>query len=952
MTDNQKSLNTCGCCTRPEGPSSQSIKNRPGLSALAYRVGSHGQFKAAMKNALSGSKALEGLTVREDDDFSIALLDAWAVTADVLAFYQERIANEGYLRTADERLSLLHLARLIGYELSPGVAADAYLAFTLEDAPGVLGQALTTATTQQRTPTPPPPVTIDIGAKAQSIPGPGEQAQIFETIEKIDARAMCNSIKPRMTQPQELLIAMGSIILDGTATDLKKGDTVLIIEDSVSQITKKILNVTLDNKAKTTRIDFEVPGLSPPSFDDKPSLPPDGKISDFKEKVELDKNVVKQIIGKTWKAEDLSALVKFQNWSAEELAASINELTAARKPEAGGVFAFRQLAFVFGYNAAKQVDYTKGVPRLASQWQEWALDEKAGKLFLDNAYDEIMPNSYVVIQKTDETIESASVYQITDADVRARSAYGISSKTTLLTLSPKKQWWDSGGKKSNVSGNFNVKLDEHVNPVSYNPMDVAQNIADLMTRKADKRKVEIIRSKSDELSVIRDITIYAQSEQLDLAEVSIENIVQGDTITLDSIYLDLKSGQRVIITGERDDLKGVYASEIRTLKKVIIEDGFGVITFDKSLTNSYVRNTVTINANIARATHGETVTEILGSGDAGQAFQQFTLRQPPLTYISASTPKGVQTTLEIRVNDLLWKEVPSFYGHGPNERIYITRLDNDSKTHIRFGDGKTGSRLPSGQENVTATYRKGIGLGGLLKADQLSILMTRPFGVKEVTNPIGSSGAADPEILDQARQNTPLTILTLDRVVSLKDFENFTQAFAGIEKARADWVWDGGTRLVYLTVAGANGKRVDEESTLYQNLRDAIESSCNGRQPFRIKTHASLSFHLKAKIQIGSQYIKEKVMTQVKTTLNHIYSFKQRRLAQPVTKSEVMAVIQEVKGIVAVDLDELFLTGEAKILNSFLPAGRGRWDRQQNHPVPSELLTLSPDGITLAEMKK
>ncbi|MBE9571497.1 MAG: putative baseplate assembly protein [Proteobacteria bacterium] len=952
MTDNQKSLNTCGCCTRPEGPGSESIKNRPGLSALAYRVGTQGQFKAAMKNALSGSKALKGLTVREDDDFSIALLDGWAVTADVLAFYQERIANQGYLRTADERFSLLHLARLIGYDLSPGVAADAYLAFMLEDAPGVLGRALTTtATTEQRTPTPPPLVTIDIGTKAQSIPGPGEQAQIFETIEKIDAQARWNSIKPRLTQPQELSIAMGSIILDGTATDLKKGDTVLIIEDSVSQIAKKVLSVTIDDKAKTTQIDFETPGLSPSSFNEKPLLPPDGKISDFKEKVELEESIVQQIISKTWKGEDLSALIKFQDWSAEELVANIIEQTAPCEPEAGSVSVFRQLVFVFGYNAVKQVTYSNGVPKPASQWQEWALDEEADKLFLDNAYDKIMPNSYVVIQKTDETIESAGVYQITDVDVRARSAYGISSKTTLLTLSPEKQWWDSVEKKSNVSGNLNVKRVEHVNPVSNYPVEVVQDVIDLMTAEAGKTKVVISRSTID-LSAIRDITIYAQSEQLDLAEVPIKNIVQGDTITLDSIYLDLKTGKRVIITGERDDLKGVYASETRMLKEVIIENGFSVITFDKSLTNTYIRNTVTISANIARATHGETVTEILGSGDAGQPFQQFTLRQPPLTYISASTPGGVQTTLEIRVNDLLWKEVPSFYGHGPNERIYITRLDNDGKTHIRFGDGKTGSRLPSGQENVTATYRKGIGLGGLLKADQLSILMTRPFGLKEVTNPIGSSGAADPETLDQARQNTPLTILTLDRVVSLKDFENFTQAFAGIEKARADWVWDGGTRLVYLTVAGANGKTVDEESTLYQNLRDAIESSCNGRQPFRIKSYVSLSFHLKASIWIDHRHIKEKVMTDVKTTLNQVYSFKQRRLAQPVTKSEVMAVIQEIKGIVAVDLDELFLTGEAKILNLFLPARRGRWDRQQNHPVPSELLTLSPDGITLAEMKR
>ena len=45
---------------------------------------------------------LAKLGTRDSDDFSIALLDAWAVTSDVLAFYNERLANESYLRTARE----------------------------------------------------------------------------------------------------------------------------------------------------------------------------------------------------------------------------------------------------------------------------------------------------------------------------------------------------------------------------------------------------------------------------------------------------------------------------------------------------------------------------------------------------------------------------------------------------------------------------------------------------------------------------------------------------------------------------------------------------------------------------------------------------------------------------------------------------------------------------------
>src|SRR5439155_24026000 len=136
------------------------------------------------------------------------------------------------------------------------------------------------------------------------------------------------------------------------------------------------------------------------------------------------------------------------------------------------------------------------------------------------------------------------------------------------------------------------------------------------------------------------------------------------------------------------------------------------------------------------------VKETLGGGDARQTYQRFTLLQPPLTFVSAATPSGAESTLEVRVNDLLWHEVPAFFGHGPEERIYVTRVEDEEKSTVIFGDGKTGARLPTGQENVKATYRKGIGLSGLVKADQLTQLMTRPLGVKGVTNPIESSGAA------------------------------------------------------------------------------------------------------------------------------------------------------------------------------------------------------------------
>src|SRR5437762_1266899 len=137
-----RNLNDCGCCAGVTAQTPAVVKNRPGLSAIAYRLGTQSQFKQSMLAALSERDfpALRALQTREYDDFSIALLDGWATVADVLTFYQERIANESYLRTATERQSLLQLARLIGYELRPGVAASTYLAFTLDEAPGSPGE--------------------------------------------------------------------------------------------------------------------------------------------------------------------------------------------------------------------------------------------------------------------------------------------------------------------------------------------------------------------------------------------------------------------------------------------------------------------------------------------------------------------------------------------------------------------------------------------------------------------------------------------------------------------------------------------------------------------------------------------------------------------------------------------------------------------------------------------
>ena len=921
-------LSDCGCCKGISAETPVELQNRPGLSAIAYRVGTHSTFRETLHARLSGSgqPALNGLTTRDDNDFSIALLDAWAMVGDVLTFYQERIANEAYLRTATERLSVLELARLINYELRPGVAASTYLAFTIEDTPGAAGQVLAVGTSAQVAPEPLPPIVIGVGVKVQSIPGPGEQAQTFETVEAIEARPEWNAIKPRVTQPQaKSAFWSKSLFFEGTANDLKKGDHILLLSGNFLPLPRKVVNVTTDDEAKTTRVDFELPPAALPAYQ-RPSGLPEGKVDEFPPKTTLSKEVTQRIIAEKWKEEDLAALIATQGWSANALATNIkNELSEQTKNALPQALVFREKAAVFGYNAPKKPVYSGNVPIDPEKWHEWKLDKSEDDklIYLDRAYEAITPGSYITVRKGKES----KTIQVVDVSTEPRTAYGISSKSTVLTLA--QSWWT-----------ILPEVTEH------HRVGRGRRLAQQQQQQAFAVQTQAKRDLGD----FRDVAVYVQSEALSLAQLPIDtplrpNNVLANGVTLDGPYFGLKSGQRVILKGEKNNLRGVYGSETLTLKTVEVEAGFTVVTFNESLAYPYVRNTLNINANVAAATHGETVAETLGAGDATQAFQRFTLKQPPLTSVSASTPTGAASTLEVRVNDVLWTEVPDFFGHGPEERIYTTQLDDNGNTTVIFGDGVTGARLPTGLENVTAKYRKGIGLGGLVKADLLTQLMTRPFGVKGVTNPLAASGAADREQLEEARRNAPLTVLTLGRIVSLQDYEDFARTFSGIDKALATWTWFGEKRGVFVTIAGPGGAEVTESSQLYKNLVTAMGSSGNTLVPLQVKSYQSGLFRVTASLKIDPAYIQEKVLAGAEQQLRDEFSFANRSFGQPVHLSEVFAVLQQVSGVIAVNITALYRSNESSALNQHIAAAVPLPTRTQ--VLPAEILTLDSQPLNL-----
>jgi hypothetical protein len=920
----------CGCCDGITAETPVTIDNRPGLTAISYRPGVWAQFKASMLADLSTTPTLAALKTRSDDDFTVALLDAWAVVCDILTFYQERIANEAYLRTATELLSVGELAKLIGYKLRPGLAAAAPLAFSLT-AP----QA--TAPGPNAPPTgAPTSVSVAVGTKAQTVPDPGAQPATYETVAAVSARAEWNAIGVRQTGPAAGVAdnAQANLRLRGLVATVKVGDMLLVAAgDGVSL--NRVSAVSQDTATSTTTVQFEgghKQRLAPLPDSAPGTLPATASPND-----DFLWGYVK---GYAWSDQtQLVAYATTQGWSIDDLEDATNALRQS-PPPAGtsaaavlgavppvSVYAMGTDAAVFGHNAP---NWATLPTQMQGQVADWEGDTIA------NATSTNLP-----------WVDLDNVYPVTKGDqialvvyVPARRRVGPRIDAALRSASALTGSARLGAGASSIVGIVPAEWETFYTTVA--DVQVVTRAAYLLSSKVTSIMLAESPTSAGDFTIRGTRVLVETPPALAAADVVLQHPVGGGTVMLDGAYLSLTVGQLVAVTGTRADNQGITASEVVPIGGLQLVDGYTVLTFQSQLTGTYVRSTVTINANVAPATHGETTTQILGSGDSSQAFQGFALSQTPLTYVSAVTPSGAASTLTVRVDGVEWTEVGWLYGAQPTDQVYTVLVGADGKTYVQFGDGVTGARPHTGINNIVATYRYGIGSAGQARPGQISTLLSRSFGLNAVTNPTASSGALDPETATQARVNAPGSVMTIGRIVSLDDVAAFAAASAGIAKAAVNWIWDGTRFVACATVAGVGGAPVTPGTDQYNNLLQAMVDATDGTLPIALCGYQSVTFTVGAAITPDPRLDASAVLAAVKSALAAAFSFDSRAFGQPVYQSEVIEIVQNVPGVIATTLTTLDYSG-GTATKTALPAPTATLGAQG--PLGAVLLALQPGSL-------
>jgi predicted phage baseplate assembly protein len=823
---------TCGACSGVTQRTPQPVSNRTGLPSISYRAGRQPDFLASLIAGLStGDRpALAALRTRDPSDPTVALLDAFACVCDVLTFYTERLANESYLRTATDPISLRELGRLVGYQPSPGAAAQTYLAFSLERQPEM--PASVPPDPGLVPPGVPGSVDLRAGLRVMSVPGPGQQPVTFETVEQITARPEWSSVPVVDTVSYPPRRGRRDAWLAGASLSLKTGDMLLFVgtrtgatgygEQVVDHWNARVLTgVNADPQAKRTHV--------------------------------------------TWR----SRLARH---------------APAGQPAFSAVFVLRTTAGVFGANApqwgAMSADFRNNYPGGAnsSEWPDFTVISSSGALDVEGSRPELVAGNWIVV----ESSTGRELYRVTGRTEMARAQYAISGRVTELTLAGFTHTFGSP----------------------------------------------------------RDVTVYGGGELLTITDAPDDSPVAAgtQTLTVRGDLSEMRPGRTLIAKGTTTD--GATAAERLTLYAVTAAGGVSVLTLAApGLRHSYQRDGLVVFGNVAKATHGVTVSQILGSGDAATAGQAFVLNATPITYVQASTVSGTAPTLEVGVDGATWHEVPTLYPSRGSDRVYVTDLDAAGKHLVVFGDGVHGSRLPTGTQNVRARYRQGLGAAGNLAAQALSQPLDRPLGLKAVTNPVPATGGVDPEGPATARRSIPISVLTLGRVVSVPDYASFALGFTGIAKAEATVLTLAGVATVVVTVAGFDGAALAQATVA--DLVAALRQHGDPHVAVTVLVYRRALFRIGARIAVAADRQPADVLAGVESAWRAAFSFPARSLGQPVFLSDVIATAQRVTGVAGVDLRLLYRTGDGASRQYRLLAAPAAV-ADDGTAKAAELLTLDP----------
>jgi uncharacterized phage protein gp47/JayE len=776
--------------------------NLPELPAIAYSAGDYVSFRLAVLTplmapgnpapvAVEQTLSVDGVPVWRTDgagDLAVMIAEWFAYVGDVIAFYNERIANEAYLRTAVRPTSVNNLIGVLGYRPRPAIGATGTLAALVSPGPsfGV-------------------PITLPKGLQFQSKPTPGLPPQIFEL-------AQDTKISP----PDQFPATPPPVLL--------------------GQVTNWVWEYT----------EYQFGPYSTPGY------------------FEIAEGAFTLLLRGAVKTIDPGALLRLRardvSTSGSPWLATITKAAISPAPDGGQQ---TQLTFTLSGTTPPALSAAQAALESAGQTAStWAAFGAGGWLegndvHLGGLARQIHAGDWVLFNAGPD----GPTPVLAQVSSTAETIWDANGSATSHTI--------TGGSTSITSGGTVTTTDTIPIPILHTVLTLSHALAGWGG----------VTSASVGFGWVSAGTLLDQpfstwnGSPANLVGTGPNNFPQTSKLDI------LLQGTNGVGIAARGTSSGDSNLSLGGLPDPVpgLQPPFRVLP-----------NTLPVS-------RGKTVTnEVLGSGDATLTMQDFKLSQTPVTYLQPGATYA--STIDLTVNGMPWQEVPHFYGQTADATVFVTHEDNQGYTHVTFGDGVNGARLPTGTNNVVATYRVGAGAASP-PAGKLTMIANPYPGLRAILNPLAVGGGADADQPGQIRRDAPRSVLAFGRAVSVFDYAAIAAQTPGVTRANAVWSWDDGNQRALVRVY------VGDTAAAAASANQALSAAGDPNRPVKVTQATELDVALGLTLihtpGIGTDQLKQAVRTALTDTEAGLFGAWRLNVGQTVFVSQIEASVLAVRGAVA-----------------------------------------------------
>jgi len=882
-------------------------ENAPYLTAITYRSEDYSSLRyhllLHLQDAFPQWNALSAQNQGEQD-FGVTFIELFAYLGDILGFYQNLRANEAFLRTATLPGSLIELCRLIDYRLGPGASAISLQAFFCKD--GKSG-------------------TVPKGFQVKTAGQTGPPL-VFETSADLDVSSALNTLHIYGYNRSDLFLSStgvtpeSSVLLDQGYAGLTSGSFVVITSPNQTPIPIQLLAVTDEG---TQRRIWWKPGDLQANL----NLP----VADV------------VILGKPKQTMQLADAPAANQIEADQSSATVDNpalfvgLVFPPVPPLAVFVApgFKQASVVISVGGPNQnvISWTPtfNLPLLRSETTvytvDWTLADQTaepispGDQSITSTAGNLAPNDYIVVLG-DQGVELArivSVFQLTYG-LAAPLIHGTNSVAFIAPVPIADPELGQTPDPNFATGLTPVRLPANTNQLTldrkYDGLLAGQTVVitdgeapaivdtlDAVDIDSQQRTVLTLHTAAVSGLKVATLNVYGPFDlqmRVDGYNRSTASLPAGAThITLDGVLTGLAAGRYLVL----EDSNGAEAVRVTT---VAVNNGNTDIDLEAGTSAAHALSDTSVLGNVVEITQGQSVIENpLGSGDQSQANQVFQLHQNPTTFVhDPQGDRGVSDTLQIFAGNEEWTEVRSLAESGPNDHHYMTDIDENQAMSVMGGDGRYGAKFPTGLNNISAQYRTGLGTAGNLDANSINVIAAPLPFVVSGRNPVASAGGADPDNAQTTRQLAQLTVRTLDRAVSVQDFQDLALTYAGIGKASATLARVDGRSAIVLVVASSGGEPLPDP--LRTSLAAFIADRSVPTQYVLIRDYKPFPVHLSVEVHVLSNFLRAPTGVLVQQALGSgttpngnlgYFNFNQRGLGDSLYLSDVYALVEGLEGV-------------------------------------------------------